>query len=192
MNYIIKYLYIALLLSAFNSAAYAAADTATAGSPAYLLGPGDMLEISVWKEEGLEKQVLVRPDGGISFPLAGEVDASNKTIQQLRNILINRLKKFIPDPVVSIAILKVENNQIYVVGKVVRPGEYISAHYINVMQALAMAGGITAYASSGNIKVLRQVNGKQIAIPFEYNTVAQGENLQQNIILKSGDVVVVP
>jgi len=160
--------------------------------PAYLLGSGDMLEISVWKEEGLVKQVLVRPDGGITFPLVGELQAGGRTASQLQKSIVKSIKRFIPDPVVTVAVIKVNNNKVFVVGKVARPGEFVATHYIDVMQALAMAGGLNPFAKPGDIKILRRIKGVERAMPFDYSEVSQGEDLKQNIILKSGDVVVVP
>ena len=158
----------------------------------YQIGPEDVLEISVWKEEGLKKEVLVRPDGGLSFPLIGEVQAVGKTTGQIQKEITDRLEKFIPDPVVSVSLLKVVGNKIYVIGKVARPGEFPAGRYVDVLQALSMAGGLTPFASENNIKVLRKENGKDVVMPFRYSQVQKGENLDQNIMLKSGDVVVVP
>ncbi len=185
MKYIIKFLSVSFVLFYLNIVSVYAL-------PAYLIGPGDVLEISVWKEDGLQKEVLVRPDGGISFPLVGQLQAGGKTATQLQKIIVNKIKRFIPDPVVNVSVLKVTSNKVFVVGKVNRPGEFVASHYIDVMQALAMAGGLNAYAKSGNIKILRRVKGRETAIPFEYDEIAQGDELQQNIILQSGDVVVVP
>ena len=158
----------------------------------YKIGAGDVLNISVWKEDGLQKEVLIRPDGGMSFPLAGDVHAGGKSVSQLQKLLAEKIKRYIPDPVVNVSVRKIQNNKIFVVGKVIRPGEYVGSAYIDVMQALAMSGGLNAYASANNIKILRRTNGKLRSIPFEYGEVSSGSNLQQNIILKSGDVVVVP
>lgn len=158
----------------------------------YQIGPEDLLEISVWKEEGLKKEVLVRPDGGLSFPLIGEVQAAGKTAGQLKKEIAQRLEKFIPDPVVSIALLKVVGNKIYVIGKVNRPGEFPAGRYVDVLQALSMANGLTPFAAENSIKVLRKEGGKDIVFPFRYSDVKNGENLEQNIQLKGGDVVVVP
>lgn len=159
---------------------------------AYRLGPGDVLEISVWKEDGLQKQVLVRPDGGITFPLAGELQAGGKTAAQLQQAIIKKITKFIPDPVVTVSVVQVVDNHIYVIGKVNRPSDFSSSAYINVMQALTLAQGLNPFAKASEIKILRKVKGKQVAIPFDYDAVSQGEDLKQNITLKSGDVVVVP
>lgn len=158
----------------------------------YQIGPEDVLEISVWKEEGLKKEVLVRPDGGLSFPLIGEVQAAGKTAGQLKKEIAQRLEKFIPDPVVSIALLKVIGNKIYVIGKVNRPGEFPAGRYVDVLQALSMAGGLTPFASENGIKVMRKEGGKDVVFPFRYSDVKNGEDLEQNIQLKGGDVVVVP
>ena len=161
-------------------------------TPDYEIGPEDVLEISVWKEEGLTKQVLVRPDGGISFPLVGEIHAAGKTASQLQQEITQRLEKFLTDPIVSIAVMKIVGNKIYVIGRINKPGEYAAGRYVDVLQALSMAGGLTPFASENNIKVLRKENGKDLVFRFRYSDVKAGENLDQNIILKGGDVVVVP
>ncbi len=179
-----------LLFSAVFTAAFAAKSSIS--MPSYLIGPGDILQISVWKEEGLQQEVLIRPDGGMSFPLAGDIQAGGKTVQQLQEALTQQIKRYIPDPVITVMVRQVQNNKIFVVGKVNRPGEFVATHYVDVMQALAMAGGLNAYANSNNINILRRLKGKVHSFPFEYDEVSKGEELQQNIILKSGDVVVVP
>jgi polysaccharide biosynthesis/export protein len=158
----------------------------------YAIQPGDILEISVWKEKDLQREVLVLPDGGISFPLAGDIDASGKTIEQLRKEITARLVKYVPGAVVTVATKQIQGNKIYVVGKVTRPGEYTASRYVDVMQALSMAGGVTPFAAVNSIQILRRVNGVQTAIPFKYSKVKSGRSLKYNIILQSGDVVVVP
>lgn len=158
----------------------------------YIIQPGDILEISVWKEKDLQRDVVVLPDGSLSFPLAGEIQANGKTVEQLRKDISTRLTKYIPGAVVTIAAKQVQGNKIYVVGKVARPGEYTASRYVDVMQALSMAGGVTPFAAVNSIQVLRRVNGVQTAIRFRYSKVESGRSLQSNIILQSGDVVVVP
>jgi polysaccharide export outer membrane protein len=160
--------------------------------PDYEVCPEDVLEISVWKEEGLSKEVLVRPDGGISFPLAGDMQAAGKTAQQIQLEITRRLTKFIAQPVVSVTVLKVVGNKIYVIGRVNKPGEYVVGRYVNVLQALSMAGGLTPFAAENDIKVLRKGDGWNMVFLFRYSEVRTGHNLDQNIILKGGDVVVVP
>ena len=158
----------------------------------YRIQPGDVLDVSVWKEEDLKKQVLVRPDGGMSFPLAGDIQAAGKSVAELQKLITERLTKYIPDPVVTVSTLKLDGNKVYVIGKVARPGEFQANRYLDVVQALSMAGGMTPYAADNKITVLRRENGKQRSIPFRYGDIEKGEDLGQNIILQSGDVVVVP
>jgi len=175
-----------------SSVVFGATPKAKPSIPIYKIGAGDVLNISVWKEDGLQQEILIRPDGGMSFPLAGDIHAGGKSVSELQELLTGKIKRYIPDPVVTVTVRQIQNNKIFVVGKVNRPGEYVGSAYIDVMQALAMAGGLNAYASANNIKILRRINGKIKSIPFEYGEVASGSNLQQDIILKSGDVVVVP
>jgi polysaccharide export outer membrane protein len=158
----------------------------------YTVKPGDMLSIAVWKEPDLQGPVLVRPDGTFSFPLCGQIDARGKTVNELQQLVSERLKKFISDPVVTVSIQEVKGNKVYVLGQVNKPGEFIVNPRVDVMQALSMAGGTTAFASLGEIVILRRSDGGQQALPFKYADVARGRNLQQNIMLQAGDVVVVP
>jgi polysaccharide export outer membrane protein len=173
-----------------------ATPTAAPGAPpiqdAYTVKPGDMLAIAVWKEPDLQGPVLVRPDGTFSFPLCGQIDARGKTVNELQTLVTDRLKKFISDPVVTVSIQEVKGNKVYVLGQVNKPGEFIVNPRVDVMQALSMAGGTTAFASLGEIVILRRSDGGQQALPFKYADVARGRNLQQNIMLQAGDVVVVP
>lgn len=160
---------------------------------AYLIQPGDVLEIMVWKEDGLMRDVLVRPDGGISFPLAGDLIAQGKSLEQVQQEIESRLSSYISEPVVIVAAKQLQGNKVFVIGKVNQPGEYIVTSPIDVMQVLSKAGGMTPFSSVNNIKILRRdQNGKQIAIDFRYGDVEDGDDLEQNIILQAGDVVVVP
>ena len=158
----------------------------------YLIQPGDILQISVWREESLLRQVLIRPDGRMSFPLVGDIQAAGHSVEDVRETVTQRLSKYIPDPVVTVSTHELNGNKIYVIGKVNRPGEFIANRNLDVVQALSIAGGMTPYAAANKIKVLRRENGTQKSIPFRYSDIEKGENLEQNIVLKSGDVVVVP
>jgi polysaccharide export outer membrane protein len=158
----------------------------------YHIQPGDVLEISVWKEEDLLRQVLVLPDGRLSFPLVGDILAAGKSVSELQALITERLTKYIPDPVVTVAVQQLSGNKVYVTGKVARPGEFVANRYMDVVQALGVAGGMTPFASANSIKILRRVNGKLTAIPFRYGDIEDGERLEQDIFLQSGDVVVVP
>jgi len=187
----------AALLSAAvpGFAASPPAAPAPAGSPTevYTVKPGDVLSIQVWKEPDLQGPVLVRPDGSFSFPLAGQIDARGRTVAELQQLVTDKLKKYISDPVVTVSISEVKGNKVYVLGQVNKPGEFIVNPRVDVMQALSMAGGTTAFAALGDIVILRRSdNGQQQSLPFRYGDVSRGRNLQQNIMLQAGDVVVVP
>lgn len=165
--------------------------TAVAGDM-YLLQPGDILSISVWKEPDLSSDVLVRPDGSITMPLAGEIKAAGHTVEEVRTTLDQRLRKFIPDAAVTVIVKQTPGNQIYVIGRVNHPGPYSLNRPVDVMQALSLAGGTTPFAAMNDIRVLRREGERQITIPFRYSDVERGRNLEQNILLQSGDTVVVP
>ena len=177
--------------------ALCAAGTAFAGEPQpappeYQVQAGDVLTVTVWKEQDLTGDVLVRPDGGLSFPLVGDLDARGKTVNELRKEIAERLQHYIPSPVVTVAVKQIGGNHIYIVGKVQRPGEYPIVRPVDVMQALSLAGGTTPYAALNSIVILHRENGEQRAFHFRYSDVAHGRDLSQNILLHSGDTVVVP
>lgn len=158
----------------------------------YVLQPGDVVNVSVWREPDLDRTLLVRPDGGISFPLAGELQAAGNSVAQLSDTLAVKLSQFIPSPVVTVTLQENLGNRIYVTGRVNKPGVYLVNQDVNVLQALAIAGGLTPFAERRNIKILRQENGVERAIPFNYKQVQRGEQLRQNIVLQPGDTVLVP
>ena len=180
------------LLSALATDTHAAAAQEAAVGAGYQVQPGDVLTVTVWKETDLTGDLLVRPDFGLSFPLVGELDARGKTVDQLRAEIAERLKKYIPSPVVTVATKAVAGNHIYVVGKVQRPGEYPVVRNVDVMQALSLAGGATPFAAVNDIIVLRRAAAGQIVLHFQYNDVARGRDLGQNVVLQPGDTVVVP
>ena len=159
----------------------------------YQIGPQDILAISVWKDEILSREVIVRPDGFISFPLIGEVLAEGRTVGALAKEIDERLTKFVSDPRVSIGLTEVNSFKIFVIGKVNNPGGFQIGQYTDVMQALSLAGGLTPFAREGSIKVLRRrKNEGQTTFPFDYGEVLKGHSLEQNIVLERGDVVMVP
>ncbi len=160
--------------------------------PEYQLGAEDVMLISVWKDEQLTREVVVRPDGMFSFPLIGDVQAEDRTVDQIRTDLAQRLTKYIPNANVSVAVTKVVSYKVYVVGRVNKPGEYLIGHYTDVLQALSLAGGLTPFAAENDIKVMRRVGREQHAIPFRYGDMRKGRALEQNIVLQRGDVVMVP
>jgi polysaccharide export outer membrane protein len=158
----------------------------------YRVQPGDVLTISVWKERDLQGEILVRPDGGVSFPLAGDVSADGMTTQQITEALAAKLKRFIPDPVVTVSVKQIGGNRVYVLGKVNRPGEFMFSRPVDVMQALALAGGATPFAEVNDIRILRREGGVLRSLTFRYAEVERGKELAQNVLLQSGDTVVVP
>ena len=184
---------LALLTAVLSAATPAAAQPDSPSTVTeYHVQAGDILDISVWKEEDLLKTVLVRPDGRFSFPLVGDIIATGKTIESLRRELTERLSLFIPDLVVTVSVQEILGNKIYVLGQVNRPGQFIVNPSVDVMQALSMAGGTTPFAALNDIIILRRSQGINTAISFRYGDVARGRNLGQNIILESGDVLIVP
>jgi polysaccharide biosynthesis/export protein len=158
----------------------------------YRLNPGDVLRVSVWREEGLERELLVQPDGTISFPLAGQVEAVGRTAGELEADLAAQLERFIPGPVVTVELIEARGNLVYVMGEVNSPGAFQLGRPTTVMQVLSQAGGFTPFAGRGRIKIIRTANGEKTTIPFNYKDVARGRDGSENIVLKAGDVVVVP
>lgn len=162
------------------------------GSPSFALGPGDVLHVSVWKEEALTMNLTVRPDGRISFPLIGDVPAAGRDVEALRRDMAGRLHDFLPDAPVTVVLAELGSARVYVVGKVARPGMFLMPGETRIMQALALAGGLTPFADRTHILVLRTEDGARKAIPFDYERVSQGQDIGQDIALKPGDTVVVP
>jgi polysaccharide export outer membrane protein len=169
------------------------AELEPAVSSSYRLQPGDVVEVSVWKEEDLSRQALIRSDGGISFPLAGDFVAAGLTLTELQLELQRRLVGFIPDATVSVAVQQINGNQVFVVGRVNRPGAYKFDRPLDVLQVLSLAGGASEFAKLDDIRILRRADdGAQQTFEFDYSEVAGGKRLEQNIVLESGDTVVVP
>ena len=158
----------------------------------YKLHAGDSITVSVWKELELQRKVIIRPDGRFSFPLAGEVQAAGRNVDEVRLDIENQLKKLIPEAVVTVIVEDVAGNRVYVIGQVNKPGMYIMNPQLDVLQALSLAGGGTPFAKLDSIKILRGTGASQKSLPFRYDQVVEGKSLQQNIPLESGDVVLVP
>jgi polysaccharide export outer membrane protein len=156
------------------------------------LRPGDVLQVTVWKEDALDRELLVLPDGTIDFPLIGSVSAKGLTTSELQTAIKKKLQKFIPDASVIVTLKAALGHTVSVIGQVVKSGELIMGHRFTVMQALSQAGGLTPYAGEGGIIILRREGDKEISIPFPYDDVVKGKNLDKDILLNPGDVVVVP
>lgn len=164
----------------------------TYAQEAYRLNPGDILQISVWNEEALQQEILVLPDGTISFPLVGFLDAAGRTPVQVVVELKQKLSKLIPDPEVNLAVQSAVGNNIFIIGKVANPGRFQMNRPIDILQALSLAGGFTPYADTENIRILRRADKKQNIFNFDYSKIADGKALGTNILLQSGDTIVVP
>jgi polysaccharide biosynthesis/export protein len=188
-----------LFLSGCASQTYTAVDAQTTAAEVtppdqgkYFLGPEDVVEVSVWKEPDMTKQLVVQADGKIYYPLVGEVRASGKTVKQLQEEISKRLEKFVTDASVTVILLKTQNYKIFVTGKVNKPGEFMVGRPTSVLQAISMAGGLTPFASPKSIKIVRKVSGQDEVYNFDYKDVSKGQMLYQDITLQPGDVVVVP
>jgi polysaccharide biosynthesis/export protein len=158
----------------------------------FVIGHGDRLHIAVWGQEGLDSDVIVQPDGKISLPLVDAVQAVGLTVDALRLELGKRYMEFIREPTVSVTVVEIKSLKIYVLGEVNSPGEYDLLSYTDVLQAIAKAGGFTIYAKRNKVEIIRTFGGQKIKTEFNYSQVVRGKNLQQNIPLKPGDVIVVP
>jgi polysaccharide biosynthesis/export protein len=189
----VKNFKILILLAVFFVMISTNAFAQTVAKSGYRLGPEDVIEISVWGDKELIREVVVRPDGGISFPLAGDLKAGGLTVDELRKEVQKRIIAFVPDAPVTVILRKVESPKVYVMGKVNNPKVLVLGQDLSVVQALAMSGGLSPFASSGSIKVIsRMSDGTQKVVNFDYDEFADGANLAQNVLLKPGDTVVVP
>ena len=163
-----------------------------AEDPNFVIGQNDVLDISVWKEPDISRKVPVRPDGKISLPLLNDIQAAGLTPMQLQTQITEKLKKFLTEPQVTVIVAEINSRRIYMLGEINRPGAYPLLPNMTVLQAISGAGGFTQFANSSKIRVLRMENGKQLSLNFHYKDVIQGKNIDQNIVLKPGDSIVVP
>jgi polysaccharide export outer membrane protein len=175
-----------------TAGAQAAPKKAATDDPNYVIGPQDVLDISVWKEPELTRGVAVRPDGKISMPLLNDVQAAGRTPLQLAADITAGLKKFVTDPQVTVIVITINSQRVFILGEVNRAGAYPLLPNMTVLQALSSAGGLTIYANRNKIYLLRVEEGKQVKHPFNYKDVLAGKAADQNIFVKAGDTIVVP
>ncbi len=189
---------VCLAAAVLLASASASAQDAATQDDGYRINGGDLLHISVYGEQNLEGDVPVQPDGGIAFPLVGNLNARGMTLKELQSRIATNLRESqyfpnITDNEVTVSMVKATGNSVSVVGQVKAPGTFAYDTQLDVMQALSLAGGLTPFASKSKIKILRRdQTGTQTAILFDYSDVEDGEHLEKNILLRGGDVVVVP
>jgi len=158
----------------------------------FTVGPGDVLEISVWRDENLSREIVIPPDNSISFPLIGDVNVSGMSVTQIRTVIKKKLTDYVPDASVTVVLKQINSLKAYVIGQVKNPGEFPITLETRMMQILSMAKGLTPFAAERDIHILRY-QGKQVKkIGFDYKEILKGNNLEQDIILQRGDVIVVP
>jgi polysaccharide biosynthesis/export protein len=186
-----RFLFLILLLGFLVSAGTAGAQAPVQDSD-YKIGPNDVLTIFVWKETELTRDVTVMPDGKITYPLIGEIMAQGQTASELKKAIADKLQNFVTAPEVTVIVKQSLSQVIYSIGKLTRPGPYPLAPNMTVMQAISAAGGFTDWADTKNILIVRREGGKETQIKFNYKEFTSGEKLEQNILLKPGDTLVVP
>jgi len=170
----------------------AATQGATTPEPLYVIQPNDVLEVFVWKEPDLSRKALVRPDGRISVPLVQDLQAAGLTPAELKGKIEEALRDYIASPSVTVIVDQIQNYRIYVTGKVNNPSSYMLEKPITVLQAISLAGGFQEYADESEIKIVRTYGKEYVYLDFNYKEVIKGKQTNQNILLRSGDVVVVP
>ena len=177
----------------------AAASRSSSAAPAgasvpagYVIGPEDVLTIVFWRDKDMSADVVVRPDGKVSLPLLNDIDAAGLTPDQLREELVKRAATYMQDPNASVVVKEIHSRKVFITGNVAKPGSFPLVGEMNVMQLIALAGGLQEYADSKNIVVMRTENGRQVAHRFNYKDVVRQKHVEQNIQLRPGDTVIVP
>jgi polysaccharide biosynthesis/export protein len=186
-----RFLFLIILVGLGTSAGFATAQ-APAQESSYRIGPNDVLNIFVWKEAELTRDVTVMPDGNITYPLIGEITAQGQTATELKKAITDKLQNFVTTPEVTVIVKETRSQMIYTIGKLTRPGPYPLAPNMTVMQALSAAGGFAEWADTKNILIVRREGGKETQLRFNFKEFTSGEKLEQNIVLKPGDTLVVP
>jgi polysaccharide export outer membrane protein len=164
----------------------------TVDDSSYIIGPMDVLTIQVWREPDFSHQVLVRPDGKITFPLIDDVQAAGMTTLALKTLLTEKLESFVDNPEVTVIVLESHSKNFYIIGKVNGPGTYPLLPGMTVLQALSVAGGLQQMAHKDRIRIIRRSGGKEEVFRFDYSRVIAGRNLKQNILLEPNDTIIVP
>lgn len=158
----------------------------------YQLRAGDKILVSVWREETLQREVFVLPDGSITFPLIGRVEVAGLSTPEVEQRIVAKLKVYFPEPIVTVVTVGIEGHRAYVTGKVLHPGSLIINGPITVIQAISLVGGFDRFADEGGIKVIRTKADGQEVLPVNYKDIITGKNMSTNFQLKAGDTIVVP
>ena len=158
----------------------------------YTIGPMDVLEVHVWKEPDFSRTLLVRPDGQITMPLIGDIQASGLSTVALKSLISIKLKRFIDNPGVTVILIESNSKKFYIIGKINQPGTYPLSYNMTVLQALSVAGGLAEWADKDSIRIIRKSGGKKVILKFDYDRAISGRNLEQNILLKPNDTIIVP
>ncbi|MCP4024204.1 MAG: polysaccharide export protein [Desulfobacteraceae bacterium] len=172
-----------LVLSGVESSCFA--------QPPYRIGPGDVLDIQVWQNQELSSKVAVLPDGKIHVPLLGGIQVKGVLVADLEHYLNRQLNQFVHDPGVTVNVSQANSMMLYIIGKVNNPGRYRINQGLDVMQGLSLAGGFNAFAKKDQVRIFRKVDDKTTLFDFNFPQVSHGKNLEQNIILKRGDIIIV-
>ena len=195
MCYLRTFFLAAIIITAslfmMNDGAFAQSQTGPETN-SYQIGPTDILQIYVWKEPELTRDVIVMPDGNITYPLIGEIQAQGRTVTDLKRTISQKLENYVTAPEVTVIIKESRSRRIYTHGKVNRPGPYQLQPDMTVLQALSTAGGFAEWADEKRILIIRREGGKEVQIRFNYKEYISGDNLEQNILLKPNDTIVVP
>lgn len=181
-----------LLLVLCTLAVWSVSAMAAEKTGPYLLSPGDVILVSVWREENLQLEVRVLPDGSITFPLAGRVEVAGLDSTTAAQNIAAMLEEYLPDPSVSVVITGIEGNLVYVLGKVTKPGPVVMTGPTSVLQALSIAGGLDRFADNDAIKIVRRKGQIQEIVPVRYDHLISGRDMDTNILLQAGDTLVVP
>ncbi|GAA3981720.1 hypothetical protein GCM10022279_01640 [Comamonas faecalis] len=187
-----------LFLHTLSALLLVGASTATLAADAqdgqaYQLRPADRLQVSVWREDALQREVRVLPDGSITMPLIGRLVVAGLGTEAVQEQMVERLKPYMPDPIVTVTVAGTDGNSVYVIGKVLKPGLVpLLTDNTTALQALSLVGGLDRFADGNAIRVLRSDGGKQVLLPVRYNDLIKGDSLQTNIQLQAGDTVLVP
>ena len=185
-------IFFVIQLGGFSMAAGTPAESGTSNAQQYLIGLGDIIEVQVWKEPDLTKKLVVRLDGRISLPLAGDVMAAGRSPEDLAKDIGKKLSAFIEEPAVSVTLEQSTSRRYYVIGQIAKPGEYTIDSPLSILQALARSGGFLEWAKKDKIIVSRRQNGRETILPFNYESLIEGKNLSQNIEIAPGDTIIVP